>query len=148
MSQFKKPTADELKKSLSELQFAVTQHEHTEPPFQNKYWDNHEEGLYVDIVTGEPLFTSKEKFDSGTGWPCFSQPISKSTLVLKEDKQLWSTRIEVRSKLGDSHLGHVFDDGPGPEGTRYCMNSASLKFIPKSELKNSAYSDWLKLFEF
>ncbi|MBC7741704.1 MAG: peptide-methionine (R)-S-oxide reductase MsrB [Bdellovibrionaceae bacterium] len=147
MSHFKKPETEELKTKLSDLEFAVTQHEHTEPPFSNKYWDNHEEGIYVDIVTGEPLFTSKDKFESGTGWPCFSQPISKSILIFKEDKKLWSTRTEVRSKLGDSHLGHVFDDGPGPEGARYCINSASLRFIAKSELANSPYTEWLKIFD-
>ncbi len=147
MPNYKKPSSEELKKSLSALEFSVTQHEDTEPPFNNKYWDNHEDGIYVDIVTGEPLFTSKDKFDSGTGWPCFSAPISKSTLTFKEDKKLWSTRTEVRSKLGDSHLGHVFDDGPGPEGVRYCINSASLRFIPKSELTNSEYAEWLKIFE-
>jgi methionine-R-sulfoxide reductase len=149
MSQFKKPTKEELKQKLDNLQYEVTQKEATEPPFKNKYWDNHETGLYVDIVTGEPLFTSKDKFDSGTGWPCFSQPLNKSSLVFKEDHKMWAARTEVRSQLGDSHLGHVFNDGPSEKGgSRYCINSASLKFIPLNELKNDpVYKEWLKIFE-
>lgn len=149
MKSFKKPSTEEIKKNLDELQFQVTQKEATEPPFQNKYWDNHEVGLYVDIITGEPLFTSMDKFDSGTGWPCFAKPINISTLVFKEDVKLWRPRVEVRSKLGDSHLGHVFDDGPEElGGQRYCINSASLKFIPFEDLKKDpTYSEWVKLFE-
>lgn len=149
MTKFKKPSDSELKKNLDNLQYQVTQKEATEPPFQNKYWDNHEVGLYVDIVTGEPLFTSMDKFDSGTGWPCFAKPISISTLIFKEDVKLWQPRVEVRSKLGDSHLGHVFDDGPEElGGQRYCINSASLRFIPLAELKKDpTYSEWIKLFE-
>ncbi len=148
MTTFKKPNAEELKANLDELQFKVTQEEATEPPFKNKYWDNHEIGLYVDIVTGEPLFTSKDKFDSGTGWPCFSRPLSTSNLIFKEDQKMWSPRTEVRSRLGDSHLGHVFNDGPADSGgQRYCINSASLRFVPLSELKkNPIYSEWAKLF--
>lgn len=148
MPSFKKLSDDELKKQLNDLQYNVTQKEDTEPPFKNLYWDNHEDGIYVDITTGEPLFTSKEKFDSGTGWPCFSAPLSKSTLVFKEDRKLWSPRTEVRSKLGDSHLGHVFEDSRSKTGARYCINSASLKFISVKEMKkNPVYSEWLKLFE-
>lgn len=149
MGNFKKPSIDELKKNLNALEFEVTQKEATEPPFQNKYWDNHEAGLYVDIITGEPLFTSMDKFDSGTGWPCFTKPINISSLVYKEDHKMWSPRVEVRSKLGDSHLGHVFDDGPTESGgQRYCINSASLRFIPLTDLKkNPTYSEWVKIFE-
>lgn len=149
MMNFKKPHEEELKKNLDPLQFKVTQEEATEPPFHNKYWDNHEVGLYVDVVTGEPLFTSMDKFDSGTGWPCFTRPLDTSTLIFKEDRKMWSARTEVRSKLGDSHLGHVFNDGPKESGgQRYCINSASLRFIPKKELKADAtYSEWAKLFE-
>lgn len=149
MSKFKKPDKDIIKNTLNDLQFQVTQKEATEPPFKNQYWDNHEVGLYVDIITGEPLFTSMDKFDSGTGWPCFSKPISVATLVFKEDLKMWRPRVEVRSKLGESHLGHVFDDGPEEHGgQRYCINSASLKFIPLEELKkNPTYSEWIKLFE-
>ncbi len=149
MTQFKKPNAEEIKKNLDDLQFKVTQEEATEPPFKNKYWDNHAIGLYVDIVTGEPLFTSMDKFDSGTGWPCFSNPITKNNLVFKEDHKMWSARTEVRSKLGDSHLGHVFNDGPEEKGgQRYCINSAAIRFIAVADLRNDpAYSEWLKLFE-
>lgn len=149
MTQFKKPSEEELKKRLDSLQFEVTQNEATEPPFKNKYWDNHEDGLYVDIVTGEPLFTSMDKFDSGTGWPCFSQPLSKSTLLFKDDHKMWSTRTEVRSKLGNSHLGHVFNDGPAESGgERYCINSAAIKFIAVKDLKTDpVYKEWAKLFE-
>jgi len=149
MADFKKPSVEELKKKLDELQFQVTQKEATEPPFQNKYWNNKEVGLYVDIVTGEPLFTSMDKFDSGTGWPCFTKPINISTLVYKEDHKMWRPRVEVRSKLGDAHLGHVFDDGPEESGgQRYCINSASLRFIPLAEVKKDpTYSEWVKIFE-
>lgn len=149
MTNFKKPSTEEIKKRLNELEYQVTQKEATEPPFQNKYWNNHETGLYVDIITGEPLFTSMDKFDSGTGWPCFAKPINISTLVFKEDHKMWRPRIEVRSQLGDSHLGHVFDDGPEElGGQRYCINSASLRFIPLEELKKDpAYNEWVKIFE-
>ncbi len=148
-SLFKKPTENEIKDKLDSLQYEVTQKEGTEPPFKNKYWDNHEKGLYVDIVTGEPLFTSEDKFDSGTGWPCFSQAIDRQRLIFKEDQKLWSPRVEVRSLLGDSHLGHVFEDGPKEAGgLRFCINSAALRFIPYDEVKKDpVYKEWLKLFE-
>jgi methionine-R-sulfoxide reductase len=146
---FSKPSNAEIKNKLDVLQFKVTQEEATEPPFQNKYWDNHEVGLYVDIITGEPLFTSMDKFDSGTGWPCFSRPIDQSTLIFKQDLKMWSARVEVRSQLGEAHLGHVFDDGPEETGgQRYCINSAALKFIALEDLKkDSTYTEWLKIFE-
>lgn len=149
MTQFKKPNSEELRQKLDRLQYQVTQEEATEPPFKNKYWNNHDVGLYVDVVTGEPLFTSMDKFDSGTGWPCFTKPIQISTLVFKEDHKMWQPRVEVRSQLGDSHLGHVFEDGPEENGgQRYCINSASLRFIPIAELKNDpVYKEWLKIFD-
>lgn len=145
-SKFKKPTDQELKKKLSRLQYDVTQHDATETPFKNPYNNLKEEGIYVDIVSGEPLFSSKDKFDSGTGWPSFTRPISEKMLVLKSDNSLFGTRTEVRSKFADSHLGHVFDDGPAPTGKRYCMNSASLRFIPKKELVGE-YSEFAASFK-
>ena len=149
MTLFKKPSLDEIRKKLDDLQFAVTQEEATEPPFKNKYWDNHATGLYVDVVTGEPLFTSMDKFDSGTGWPCFTQPITKKNLIFKDDQKMWAARTEVRSQLADSHLGHVFNDGPAETGgQRYCINSAAIRFIPIEDLKkDSTYSEWFKIFE-
>lgn len=143
---FKKPTDEQLKKQLSAMSYKVTQHDGTEPPFNNTYWDNKAAGIYVDIVSGEPLFASMDKYDSGTGWPSFTKPIDKQTLTLKEDRSLFSKRIEVRSNLADSHLGHVFDDGPAPTGKRYCMNSAAMRFVAVEQMAAQGYSDYLHLF--
>jgi peptide methionine sulfoxide reductase msrA/msrB len=132
--------------ALSPLQFKVTQSDATEPPFDNKYCDNKAEGIYVDIVSGEPLFSSKAKYDSKTGWPSFFEPLVNENIVEKEDKKLFSRRTEVRSKNGDSHLGHVFPDGPNPSGMRYCMNSASLDFIPVEELEERGYGEFIDQF--
>ena len=143
-----KPSADELKKKLTPEQYRVTQQCGTEPPFRNEYWDNHRAGIYVDIVTGEPLFTSLDKFDSGSGWPSFTKPIEKAKVTEKSDRAFGMERTEVRSSQGDSHLGHVFDDGPTDKGgLRYCVNSAALRFIPVEKLKEEGYAQYLPLFE-
>lgn len=144
---FEKPSKEILKSKLSKEQYYVTQQDGTERPFANEYWDNHEEGIYVDIVSGEPLFSSKDKYDSGTGWPSFSKPISKEKIEERVDNKLFRSRTEVRSKKADSHLGHVFPDGPEPSGQRYCLNSASLRFIPVGKLEEEGYGEYLVLFK-
>src|SRR6266576_3226400 len=147
MKDFKKPDPAELKKKLSSEQFAVTQQGGTEPAFRNAYWDNHKPGIYVDVVSGEPLFSSLDKFDSGTGWPSFTQPVKGTDIVEKKDAEFGMVRTEVRSKVADSHLGHVFDDGPADKGgMRYCINSASLRFIPVEELDQAGYGRYLEPF--
>ena len=144
---FSKPSSEQLRQNLTKLQYKVTQNDDTERPFNNDYWDNKREGIYVDIVSGEPLFSSTDKYKSGTGWPSFTRPILKESVTYHEDRSLFTTRTELRSKLADSHLGHVFDDGPPPTGLRYCINSASLKFIPKENLAAEGYGEFLTLFE-
>jgi len=144
---YEKPARRELKDQLTDLQYDVTQKEATERPFSNEYWDNHEKGIYVDVVSGEPLFSSTDKYDSGCGWPSFTKPIDSSFIINKTDRSLFSVRTEVRSKYGDSHLGHVFNDGPVDEGgLRYCINSASMRFIPQSGMAEEGYEEYLSLF--
>ncbi len=144
---FRKPGDQELRERLSPIQYQVTQHEGTEAPFRNEYWDNHKHGIYVDVVSGEPLFSSLDKYDSGTGWPSFTRPIEDGHVTTRTDSKLFMERTEVRSAEADSHLGHVFDDGPGPNGLRYCMNSASMRFIPVDRLEAEGYGRFLPLFE-
>lgn len=146
MQKYQKPSDQELRQALTREQYEVTQHEGTELPFQNAYWDNKQAGIYVDVVSGEPLFSSLDKYDSGTGWPSFTRPLEPDNIATRTDGTLWMRRTEVRSKHADSHLGHVFDDGPAPTGERFCMNSAALRFIPVDRLAAEGYGQYLPLF--
>lgn len=145
--EFSKPDNDRLKQMLTPLQYAVTQKDKTEPPYRNPYWDEKAPGIYVDVVSGEALFSSLDKYDSGTGWPSFTRPLEARSIVERDDWKLFVKRIEVRSKLADSHLGHVFDDGPAPTGWRYCVNSAALRFVPLADMEQQGYGKYLPAFE-
>ena len=147
MTTFTKPLDPELRKRLSRIQYEVTQHDGTEPAFNNEYWNNKHAGIYVDVVSGEPLFSSQDKYDSGTGWPSFTRPLEPDNILTHIDRSLFMSRTEVRSKQAGSHLGHVFDDGPAPTGFRYCMNSASLRFIPVDQLEQEGYGNCLASFQ-
>jgi peptide-methionine (R)-S-oxide reductase len=147
MSNYTKPNDDELRSKLTSEQYQVTQHEATERPYQNEYWNNEEPGIYVDVVSGEPLFSSLDKYDAGCGWPSFTRPLESENITTREDHKLWMVRTEVRSKHANSHLGHVFEDGPKPTGLRYCMNSASMRFIPVDKLEEEGYGEYVALFE-